>query len=758
MILKMELRSDAIPGSGEGLAGIIDVDIPHDEFGLPFIPAKRIKGILRESARDLEDVKPVKKVLQHSTEEIFGKRGEKDGTALKISDGYIEQYVEIRRFLQACSTDKKLMPVFNREAALAYYTYTRSQTTIHDPGPANEGTAKEGSLRTFRVLKGKDNEKNMAFYFEIECPDEWKKDLKTICQVTRNFGNSRTRGLGEIMLSLHDMPGASAGQKTENTSTFQDDQLCCLQLDIENQGQLFVNVQVGKEQMTEPYIPGSFISGAFAQTYLEHVKKSPSDDEFRKIFLDGDIIFSNAYPVHDSSPKDMYYPVPVSIVKEKDKEKYLDIAEEKTFHQLQKEKTQTKGEIGDFACVRGADIKSISSSTEVEYHHARPLDRSLAHPTKRNGKKEGDFFQFTVLQPHQIFRAEITGKYHYLKPLQDLLRNSETFYLGRSKTAQYGKCMFRGTLSQLAAPTKILWKNGDTVMFTLASEMILCNEHGFITPDPHIFRNEVAKMLGVQEKTDLKVEHTFLQFKQIGGFLSVWQMPRIQRQTLAAGSVIVCTNNTGKNLDVSILEQHSFGLRTQEGFGKILINWHGKYKLNPSTSPTSHYPLPDNLNMVSGLIRFILENRLQEAVKAEASTKFTAFKSSHENITNTFIGKMLIVLNAAKDFEDLQKRLVFKDRARKKLEKIREFLLLEMEENEFHVKEADFRTFLEQKKDSAQSSRIGDVVNKSKSEQDFTHADMRQEVFRYYQIYAIHFFNLLKFHNREEKNRDSKTR
>lgn len=235
-------------------------------------------------------------------------------------------------------------------------------------------------------------------------------------------------------------------------------------------------------------------------------------------------------------------------------------------------------------------------------------------------------------------------------------------------------------------------------------------------------------------------------------------MPRIQQQALAAGSVIVCRNNTGKDLDASILEQPSFGLRTQEGFGKILINWHGKYKLNPPTSPTSHYPLPDNLNVASDLIHFILKNRLQETVKAEASTKFNAFKSSHEKITNTFIGKMLLVLNAAKDFKDLRKRLVFKDRARKKLEKIKDYLYLEMDGNEFQVKEADFRTFLEQKKDSAQSSRIGDIVKRAEVEQDFTHTDMRQEVFKYYQIYAIHFFNLLKFHNREEKNRDSKTK
>ena len=48
MKIEMKLLSDAIPGSGEGLAGIIDADITYDEYGIPYIPAKRIKGILKD--------------------------------------------------------------------------------------------------------------------------------------------------------------------------------------------------------------------------------------------------------------------------------------------------------------------------------------------------------------------------------------------------------------------------------------------------------------------------------------------------------------------------------------------------------------------------------------------------------------------------------------------------------------------------------------------------------------------------------------
>jgi len=46
-LLEIKLLSATCPGSGEGWAGIVDTDIITDSSGLPFIPGRRIKGILR---------------------------------------------------------------------------------------------------------------------------------------------------------------------------------------------------------------------------------------------------------------------------------------------------------------------------------------------------------------------------------------------------------------------------------------------------------------------------------------------------------------------------------------------------------------------------------------------------------------------------------------------------------------------------------------------------------------------------------------
>ncbi|HOJ38397.1 MAG TPA: hypothetical protein PLP99_11030 [Ignavibacteriales bacterium] len=48
--------SDTLPGSGESFTSYVDVDIVFDEYGIPYLPAKRIRGILRETAEELDNI------------------------------------------------------------------------------------------------------------------------------------------------------------------------------------------------------------------------------------------------------------------------------------------------------------------------------------------------------------------------------------------------------------------------------------------------------------------------------------------------------------------------------------------------------------------------------------------------------------------------------------------------------------------------------------------------------------------------------
>ena len=55
MRIKIKLLSDLCTCSGETYNSIVDMDVVYDENGIPYIPAKRIKGCIREAA--LENVR-----------------------------------------------------------------------------------------------------------------------------------------------------------------------------------------------------------------------------------------------------------------------------------------------------------------------------------------------------------------------------------------------------------------------------------------------------------------------------------------------------------------------------------------------------------------------------------------------------------------------------------------------------------------------------------------------------------------------------
>ena len=72
MILQIKLLSDLCASSGETYNSYVDTDVVYDDYGLPYIPAKRIKGCIREAALELVEWGLFEKSLY---ENLFGKEG-----------------------------------------------------------------------------------------------------------------------------------------------------------------------------------------------------------------------------------------------------------------------------------------------------------------------------------------------------------------------------------------------------------------------------------------------------------------------------------------------------------------------------------------------------------------------------------------------------------------------------------------------------------------------------------------------------------
>ncbi|MBI5207064.1 MAG: hypothetical protein HY934_04655 [Candidatus Firestonebacteria bacterium] len=139
--IEIKLLSDTLIGSGEGFGAIIDTDIVFDDLGIPYIPARRIKGCLRESAEQVCEMLKIFNIPLKSISEIFG-TGEKP-SLLTFSNLTIEEYEKNRQWLGYFAEEYK--NIISKDAILDTFTMIRQQTAL------DKGIAREHSLRTIRV-------------------------------------------------------------------------------------------------------------------------------------------------------------------------------------------------------------------------------------------------------------------------------------------------------------------------------------------------------------------------------------------------------------------------------------------------------------------------------------------------------------------------------------------------------------------------------------------------------------------------------
>lgn len=204
--LEIKLLSDAIIGSAEGYGAIVDNDIVYDELGIPFIPAKRVKGVLRDSLDELNNhfiSSGIKYIFDK--ELLFGTSGNQTGL-LFFSNLYIEEYDKNREWLSYFKSkegDYKLN--ISQQKILNTFTSIRTSTTIDK----DKGTSKKGSLRKFRSLNS-----GNKFYCEIEIEEKYVEQFALICQNVRSMGTKRNRGFGSVAFTLFDEKGNNVNKNS----------------------------------------------------------------------------------------------------------------------------------------------------------------------------------------------------------------------------------------------------------------------------------------------------------------------------------------------------------------------------------------------------------------------------------------------------------------------------------------------------------------------------------------------------------------
>ncbi len=180
---KVTLHSAWHCGSGDSKGADLDALVIKDKYGLPYIPGKTMKGLIRNGFDEINQALGGQ-IDPQISRGIFGLEGGVDDT----------KHVCGECFFTNANLQEPLYGELVRQPLLATHLYKKVASTAID---AESGVAVDHSLRTMEVtipleLEGEIinvNERNFSF-------------LKDAMAMVKRLGVGRNRGLGRCTLEL----------------------------------------------------------------------------------------------------------------------------------------------------------------------------------------------------------------------------------------------------------------------------------------------------------------------------------------------------------------------------------------------------------------------------------------------------------------------------------------------------------------------------------------------------------------------------
>lgn len=553
--LIITLKSDICVGSGYAYAGIVDSDTCYDETGLPFIPAKRLRGCIRESLETL-----LYSIYQDKEiERVFGIRGSDRGSSFMIDNAYITDYEGLREYLYDTQ-------VCDAQEVLERFTHIIGQTRIEN------GVADRGSLRYTRVVNHYSplDHKELVFRADFSCAE---KDWQMICDgaaATRHIGMKRNRGLGNISISVEEDARAYESDTEKKNLIGRincEDGKTVFCYAIKNIQPLMLSRSM--EDESEDYIQGQQVLGMMASKYLSEDEHRADDEAFKALFLDGSSVFSNLYPYDGNH---IYYPAADYLNRLKKTKKIVynigtDLPSENEISDSDfwyGNGNQPKKMKGKFVAWTGSDeVAVLEVKKDVVYHHSH---RNMHEITGEDRvREEGILYSQEVVRRGQMFAGFIKVPAEYADIMERLLI-SDDLYFGKSKVAQYGKCILA---KYKAGDSKSVtsYEAGDDIVVTFLSDAIVCNDKGEATVIYEEVRKAVAREMEIPQGLDEGKLISGLSSTTATGYIGVWNLRRPALPAIKAGSFLVF-HLLGKYNQIT----SSIGERTLDGYGQIRID------------------------------------------------------------------------------------------------------------------------------------------------------------------------------------------
>lgn len=190
----IEVLSPIHLGSGQADVNV-DAEVVHDAYGMPYFPARRLKGLLYESAVEVCEMGELGKVAALTNvplDGLFHHKENKSNVQLIVPNLYLQDeagYPALQEAWKALQGKYKkfLQPI----DVLQQYTSLRYQTRLEN------GVAFKGSLHNMRVVKAGVKFSGVAS-LEGEGAEQYLVLLAAACCNLRTAGLKRNRGFGRI--------------------------------------------------------------------------------------------------------------------------------------------------------------------------------------------------------------------------------------------------------------------------------------------------------------------------------------------------------------------------------------------------------------------------------------------------------------------------------------------------------------------------------------------------------------------------------
>lgn len=422
------------------------------------------------------------------------------------------------------------------------------------------------------------------------------------------------------------------------------------------------------------YVPGSLLRGALIQHYIHKYTLGDrllEDENARRLFFDGGTRYLHAYPLSEQGQRTL--PVPRSLLRRKHdaldaSDPTSSIAALDAAHPECSVEVRQAFEQEDVLKQLGSAFGSMLGSTlyvyQPDYSIAIHIQRQPAKG--RSLRDDGQVFRYEALAAEQQFQGVVlVDTDSDAELIEEMLTNLETCWLGRSRSAHYGKTQ----ISQLAildewrecdpneASMPTLEASPNTLYsITLLSDTLLSSSDG--QPLAVLDNTTLASYLGLSSQSvSIDQQHSFSSITAQSGFNRQWKMPLQQEYALEAGSVISFRlTESLSTKDIERLENQGIGSRRIEGFGRIAFNWRDSLESPVRTgriAKQSHQQLPPLKNHSRQLARRMARQLYEHSVE-QSIIDFVRNNPVSQVPSNSQFGRLRVLVRQALPNADVE--------------------------------------------------------------------------------------------------------